>query len=96
MGAPVGNQNAIKAKRWQQAIDRALERRSKGDSIKALDELAEKFLKEVEAAGINGFKELGDRLDGKPAQAFTDGDGNPPVFRLEAPWLTKAIADRNG
>ena len=43
-GAPLGNQNAVKAKRWQQAIDRALERRSKAAGIEALDELAEKLL----------------------------------------------------
>jgi hypothetical protein len=74
MAAPLGNQNAVKAKRWQQAIDRALEKRSKADGIAELDRLAERFLAEVEAAGITGFRELGDRLDGKPAQAIVNGD----------------------
>lgn len=79
MAAPLGNQNAVKAKRWQQAIDRALEKRSKAAGIEELDRLAEKFLAEVEAEGISGFKELGDRLDGKPAQAITGADGGPLV-----------------
>lgn len=82
MGAPLGNQNAIKAKRWSDAIDRALEKRSKGDGIKALDDLAEKFLDEVEAAGINGYKELADRLDGKAPQAITGADGGPLTVEI--------------
>lgn len=71
VGAPEGNQNAVKAKRWQQAIDRALAKRCKGDGIKALDELAEKYLDAVangEKDFVPGFVSLADRLDGKPAQ----------------------------
>ena len=71
MGAPIGNQNAIKAKRWSDAIDRALAKRSKVAGIEALDDLAEKFLAEVETAGINGYKELGDRIEGKPEQPLS-------------------------
>lgn len=82
MGAPFGNQNATKAKRWSDAIDRALEKRSKGDGIKALDDLAEKFLDEVEAAGIAGYRELADRLDGKPPQAIVGADGGPVVVEI--------------
>lgn len=75
MAAPLGNQNAIKAKRWSDAIDRALEKRSKAEGIQALDELAEKFLSEVEASGIIGYKELADRIDGKAAQPIVGHDG---------------------
>ena len=90
MGAPIGNQNAAKAKRWAAAIDRALDRRAqrKGlrDAQEALDQLAEQFLDAVEKGDISAFKELGDRLEGKPAQAIT-GDGGGPVeavFRWQA------------
>ena len=82
MGAPLGNQNAAKAKRWSDAIDRALEKRSKVEGIQALDALAEKFLDEVEAAGINGYKELGDRLDGKAPQAIVGADGGPLTVEI--------------
>lgn len=82
MGAPVGNQNAIKAKRWSDAIDRALEKRSKAEGIQALDELAEQFLKEVSASGITGFKELGDRIDGKSVQAIVGADGGPLTVEI--------------
>lgn len=80
MAAPLGNQNAVKAKRWSDAIDRALSKRSKGDGIKALDELAEKFLETVEAGGMDGYRELGDRLEGKPVQTVNaDVDMNVTV-----------------
>jgi len=74
VGAPKGNQNGAKAKRWSAAIERALERR-KGVGLRAqqeaLDELAEKFLMAVEAGdagSISGYRELGDRLEGKAVQ----------------------------
>ena len=93
MAAPHGNQNAAKAKVWSAAIERALERRgdptidpdhpvARTPKMKALDDLAEKFLArtECEAGGFQGFKELGDRLDGRPAQAVTvAGDSDAPL-----------------
>lgn len=91
MAAPLGNQNAIKAKRWSQAIDRALEKRSKAAGIEELDRLAEKFLDSIEemtaatekrGPDIGGFKELGDRLEGKPSQEIQhSGDVN--VFTMK-------------
>lgn len=89
MGAPHGNQNAVKAKRWNQAIDRALAKRSKGDAIAALDELAEKFLNAVEKGDkdmIPGFAQLGDRLDGKPRQQIeaVDDEGRTLAIGLIA------------
>jgi hypothetical protein len=68
-GAPLGNQNAVKGKRWADAIDRALAKRCKGDGIKALDELAEKLLQKCDEADLPALKELGDRIDGKAMQA---------------------------
>lgn len=82
MGAPIGNQNAAKAKRWSDAIDRALAKRSKSDGIAELDRLAEQFLKEVEASGILGYRELADRLDGKPAQAIVGAEGGSLVVEI--------------
>ena len=83
MGAPLGNQNAVKAKRWQQAIDRALSKRSKAEGIEELDRLAEKFLDCVDRGDkdfIPGFSALGDRLDGKPAQQVQlSGDADAPL-----------------
>jgi len=81
MGAPVGNQNAAKAKVWHAAIMRALERRQPADMrIKAIDELADKLITLVATGDLAALKEFGDRMDGKPAQAVTvagDEDGSP-------------------
>lgn len=83
MGGQPGNQNAAKGRRWQDAINRALERRSRVDQIAELDRLADAFLDEVEKEGITGYKELADRLDGKPAQAIT-GEGGGPLVIIQA------------
>lgn len=70
MAAPVGNQNAAKAKVWSAAIQRALDARtSKLEQKLAVDELAEKLLAQCDAGDMTALKELGDRLDGKPHQS---------------------------
>lgn len=78
-GAPQGNQNAAKAKVWAAAINRALERRKPADErIKAIDELADKFIENCFQGDLAALKELGDRLDGKPAQTIGgDPDADP-------------------
>lgn len=75
MSAPFGNQFAAKSRRWSAAIDRALAKRSRVAGIEALDELAEKLLLAAEQGDLTALKELGDRLEGKPAQAITGPDG---------------------
>lgn len=82
MGAPIGNQNAAKAKVWRAAIQRALERRtaSRADGKQAIDELADKLIDLVASGDLPALKEFGDRMDGKPPQAIIGGDeDDPPV-----------------
>ena len=86
MAAPQGNQNAVKGKRWADAISRALEERSRAKQVEALDELAEKLLAACDAGELAALKELGDRLDGKAHQSVSGPDGKdliPPVMRWE-------------
>lgn len=85
MGAPSGNQNAARAKMWRSAIERALEARGAGDRLAALNSLASKLLDRAEEGDLGALRELGDRLDGKPAQSVTvAGDpDNPLVQRIE-------------
>lgn len=83
-GAPVGNQNAAKAKVWRAAIMRALERRKPANErIQAIDELADKLLDLVAAGDLPALKEFGDRMDGKPAQAIIGGDEDDPPIALK-------------
>ena len=82
MGAPLGNQNAANARIWKAAIERALEVRGRGDRMAALNELAEKLLARAEEGDMGALKELGDRLDGKPAQAIGGAEDLGPVRHL--------------
>lgn len=84
MPAPIGNQHAVKAKRWSMAIDAALAKRCKGDGVKALEELAEKLLAEAEKGDVSALKELGDRIEGKVPQAITGEDGGPMIIKIVA------------
>lgn len=87
MAAAPGNQYAAKSKQWQMAIERALEVRGASDRRAALDELAAKLLDKCAEGDMTALKELGDRLDGKPAQAIVGGDGGPlvAIFRWQSP-----------
>ena len=82
MGAPIGNQNAAKGKRWAAAIERALERKATGKSrptdvsefMQGVDMAADEFVATMFAdKDLGYFKELGDRLDGKPSQSLDVG-----------------------
>ena len=84
MGAPEGNQNAKNGKLWRQAIQRALEKRAADNGRHKnaeLDELAEKLLCACHDGDLSALKELGDRLEGKPAQAIVGDDEYDP-FRM--------------
>ena len=80
-GAPIGNTNAVKGKRWAKAIDKALANRCKSDGQKALVELAEVMLTAAENGESWAIKELGDRLDGKPHQSVTT-EGNVTLVNI--------------
>jgi hypothetical protein len=79
-GAPAGNKNAAKAKLWEQAIKRAIARKANGDISHGLDSLADKLIAAADAGDQWALKEIGDRLDGKPAQAITGEGGGPIEF----------------
>lgn len=81
MAAAPGNQYAAKGKLWRAAIMRALEKRSRSDQVEALDVLAEKLLALCDQGDFPAFKELGDRIDGKPKQQIeATGEGGGPII----------------
>jgi len=78
-GGQPGNQNAVRAKRWREAILRALARKS-GSVEAGLDAAADKLAKlAIDDGDRWALEEIGDRLDGKPAQAIVGDDDHPPV-----------------
>jgi hypothetical protein len=84
-GGQPGNQNAAKNKAWRSALDRAIAQ----DDGKRLRAAAEKLLDLAEAGEAWAVKELGDRLDGKAAQAIINADGEN--FRVEQ--IQRVIVD---
>ncbi len=76
MAAPLGNKNAVKNSPWAEVINRAL---IQGDGQR-LRTIAEKLLTLAEGGDIQALKEVGDRLDGKPAQQVQlSGDADAPI-----------------
>lgn len=79
MAAPAGNQNAVRAKKWRDAIMRALARKS-GSVDAGLDAAADKLAAlAIDEGDKWAMEEIGNRLDGKPAQAIVGDDDHPPV-----------------
>lgn len=82
-GGQPNNKNAMSKKPWQAAICRALEKRTLSSKREALDDLAEKFLLACDSGDISAFKDLADRLDGKPTQTI-GGDPENPIGHSHA------------
>lgn len=61
-------------KPWRDAIAIAVNERTK-DGGKKLRRLADALVEQALAGDVAALKEIGDRLDGKPAQAITGHDG---------------------
>lgn len=78
MGAPLGNQNAKKAKIWEGAIRRVLAEND-GEKLRAL---AEKIVARALEGDVPALREVGDRIDGKVAQEISGVDGADLVVRL--------------
>ncbi len=75
-GGQPGNTNATKGKVWIGALNRAIAQ----DDGKKLREAADKLLELAAEGDVAAIRELGDRLDGKPAQSVTlAGDPENPI-----------------
>lgn len=71
-GAPIGNSYARKGKDWFDALRKEVVQR------KALPDIAKKVVDAALAGELWAIQEIGNRLDGKPAQAMeiSGPDGN--------------------
>ena len=77
-----GNQLAANARKWRSAIDQALEARSKADQMECLRSIAGKLIDAAENGDQWAIKELGDRIDGKPAQSLTVGSDEENPLKM--------------
>ena len=83
-GAPLGNQNGVKGRRWREAIQRALARTS-ATVDGGLDKAADKLVALAYEGDKWAIDHIADRMDGKPKQetALTDPEGNAlPVVQV--------------
>ncbi len=79
MGRPAGSTND---RTWRGALVKAVSQRANGKgSPKKLELIANKCVDQAVAGECWALKEVGDRLDGKPAQAIAiKGDPDSPVI----------------
>lgn len=68
---------------WAKALEREVARLEKGDLEAGLARIARRVVRIAdegdEEKAVWAFKEIGDRMDGKPAQAIVGDDDAPPV-----------------
>jgi hypothetical protein len=67
-------------KLWREALRKAVMKRVEGEQ--RLDRIAERVVSAAESGDDKAYREIGDRLDGKPAQAIVGGDENDPAIRV--------------
>lgn len=79
-GAPKGNNNAGKNKRWSAAIDKALKQYNDGDvkAGHALDAIAMRLIRKAittddDQVFDKAIAVIGDRIEGKPSQSVQIG-----------------------
>lgn len=103
MGAPIGNQNASKAKRWSAAIERAVEAYPNPPDVTGctplmigLNNAAHQFVHKMMIEGdVAFFREFGDRIEGKVAQAIAATLSNPDGTGLFSKAVLEVVAVDN-
>jgi len=105
MSAPVGNQNARRAKELRDALNYALNN-FEGGAIKkgqALREIGRKLVEMALDGNLTAIKEIGDRIEGKPCQTNINIEENsrdiedftiPELKKLLSDYRREAIADK--
>lgn len=92
MGAPIGNQNA--SKQWRKSLEKALARLGGSDIDSGLAMIADKVVSAAVAGDKDAWKDIADRLDGRPAQSVTlAGDEDNPVRTISRIELVPLRAD---
>ena len=71
---------------WRDAILRAVARRESKKDPQAVEKLAEALVAKGIDGDVSALREIGDRLDGKPAQTIM-GDAAAPVH-MRVSWVS--------
>ena len=93
-GGQPGNKNAVRAKRFRNALERALAREGKGDMDAGLNALTTTLVREAKKGEAWAMKEVADRIDGRVPQAVEmTGEGGGEIVVRDAN-TTMGIARR--
>lgn len=94
MGAPIGNQNA--SKQWRKSLEKALARLGGSDIDSGLAMIADKVVSAAVAGDKDAWKDIADRLDGRPAQSVTlSGDEENPLKVIQRVELVALSNDNS-
>ncbi len=85
MGAPVGNQNAAKAKEWADAIRYVRLERERNGARGSLRDIAGVLIDKCLEGDLAALKEFGERTDGKVPQGIGGTEELPPLQVTWAP-----------
>ena len=91
MAAPKNPKGAKSDKLWRDAIMLAVNRLSKDGKTKHLYILADRLVLKAASGDVAAIREVGDRLDGKPAQSIGLGQAPDldPIRASVRPVLTR-------
>ncbi len=95
MPGTIGNQNARRAKELRDALNYALNN-FENSAVKkgqALREIGRKLVKMALAGNLAAIKEIGDRIDGKPAQTTIIEDDNRDIEDFNIDELQQMLSD---
>lgn len=85
---------------WAKALEREIARLEGGDLEAGIARIARRVVKVADSGdeekAIWAFKEIGDRLDGKPAQAIIGGAEDDPAIRTVSEVLLRGINAAGG
>jgi len=95
MSAPVGNQSARRAKELRDALNYALNNFEnsavkKGQALRAI---GRKLVEMALDGNLAAIKEIGDRIDGKPAQTTIIEDDNRDIEDFNIDELKQMLSD---
>lgn len=89
MGAPLGNKNNTKNQYWSDAL-----RKHIAQNPTELAEAAQALFNKAKDGDVAAIREIGDRLEGKPAQMIIGDSDNPLTLinRIERVLIDNASA----
>jgi hypothetical protein len=94
MAGVKGRSGPKQEKPWRDALMLAVNEAAADQDQKKLRKIAEKCVEAALEGRMDAIKEIGDRLDGKPAQALTGDDGGP--IALAGLTVTFVRPDQSG